>query len=326
MAGPIDNLKDFYLYSQEGRTEVERDYKDLWNGASRGGLRLAVRPTGGDLKYANSPKKIDNLVALKEIDKDDALTSKDYAQIQTIEVKCAYGSDPVRISKLAAEWRGLSSAQMGTHWGTQVGVANNLIKQEAILGSIVAAISGNTSQVLDKDGGTTAVAANKMTLEKILEAQSLFQSDYGSIGCIIMHSKAFWDFQLANLASNKELFDYPGLFRTADPKGIPIIAVDSDRLKFTETVDKYRTLFLRPGAVTLFDDGNYTENIDTSNGRTLITSTIQSEGSFNIGIMGYSWKVAAGTSPLQNQLEASANWEKVATSDKDCAGVLLTTQ
>ena len=51
------------------------------------------------------------------------------------------------------------------------------------------------------------------------------------------------------------------------------------------------------------------------------------EASFNVGLKGYSWDVAnGGKSPTDAELATASNWDKVATSDKDTAGVMLISQ
>ena len=59
-------------------------------------------------------------------------------------------------------------------------------------------------------------------------------------------------------------------------------------------------------------------------GKENIQRTYQAEWSYNLGLLGYSWNTAAGgSSPSDTALGTPSNWTKVATSNKDTAGVLL---
>ena len=53
---------------------------------------------------------------------------------------------------------------------------------------------------------------------------------------------------------------------------------------------------------------------------------IKGEFSFNLGIKGYTWdKANGGKSPNDTAIALSSNWDRVATSHKDTAGVKVTT-
>ena len=65
---------------------------------------------------------------------------------------------------------------------------------------------------------------------------------------------------------------------------------------------------------------------DTAGGENIKT-TYQAEWTYNVGLKGYAWDIAAGgKSPTDVALGTSTNWDKVATSNKDTAGVLVKTK
>jgi hypothetical protein len=50
----------------------------------------------------------------------------------------------------------------------------------------------------------------------------------------------------------------------------------------------------------------------------------RAEGTFNLDLLGYSWKDSTGgVNPNLAAIGAGANWTKYATSDKVTAGVLI---
>ena len=67
-----------------------------------------------------------------------------------------------------------------------------------------------------------------------------------------------------------------------------------------------------------------TSNSMDTTGSENIKRTYQAEWSYNCGILGYAWdETAGGKSPTDTAIGTSTNWKKIATSNKDTAGVLL---
>lgn len=54
-----------------------------------------------------------------------------------------------------------------------------------------------------------------------------------------------------------------------------------------------------------------------------LTMGIRAEGTFNIDVLGYSYKTTAGANPNLATVGATASWEKYATSNKNTAGVII---
>jgi hypothetical protein len=72
------------------------------------------------------------------------------------------------------------------------------------------------------------------------------------------------------------------------------------------------------------DNRDIISNVQTNNGNERITTTIQVDYTFGLGIKGYTWDVAnGGKSPSSAALATGTNWDKTAASIKDTAGVAL---
>ena len=66
---------------------------------------------------------------------------------------------------------------------------------------------------------------------------------------------------------------------------------------------------------------------ETVTGNENIKKQWQGEYSFVMGLLGYAWdKTNGGSSPTDVAVGTGTNWDKIVTSDKDTAGVLLNTQ
>ena len=78
------------------------------------------------------------------------------------------------------------------------------------------------------------------------------------------------------------------------------------------------------GAAEVKDGSDLITNIETTNGKDRIETTFQTDYSFGLGLKGYSLdETNGGASPSDAALGTGTNWDKVATSDKHTAGVLI---
>jgi hypothetical protein len=125
-----------------------------------------------------------------------------------------------------------------------------------------------------------------------------------------------------NLTNGAQLF-VAGNVQVVDILGRPVIVTDAPALFATGTPNVNKILGLVDGAAIVFDGGDVVSNIDTSNGKTRIETTMQVDYSFGVKLKGYSWDIAnGGKSPTDAELATGSNWDKVATSIKHTAGVL----
>lgn len=64
--------------------------------------------------------------------------------------------------------------------------------------------------------------------------------------------------------------------------------------------------------------------LNRTTGKENLGSVYQAEWSYNLGVLGYTWKTGTGgASPNDTAIGTAANWERTATSVKDTAGVLV---
>src|SRR5690606_29597341 len=115
-----------------------------------------------------------------------------------------------------------------------------------------------------------------------------------------------------------------------DILGRPSVVTDAPAL-FTaaagEDPAKRRVLGLTPGAAIVRDPRNLVTNIETSNGKERIETTLQIDYDFSLGIKGYAWDTAnGGKSPTDAEISTGTNWDLVVDSVKHSAGVLAVGQ
>ena len=93
--------------------------------------------------------------------------------------------------------------------------------------------------------------------------------------------------------------------------------------KTASPTSKEKVLSLVDGAAVVFDGGDVISNIETSNGKERIETTMQVDYTFGLGLKGYTWdETNGGKSPTDAELATGSNWDKVASDIKHTAGVI----
>jgi len=95
-------------------------------------------------------------------------------------------------------------------------------------------------------------------------------------------------------------------------------------LRETGTGADQKVLGLVSGAGTVYDGSQLITNVLTTNGKQRIETTFQADYDFGIALKGYQWDTAnGGKSPTDAELATGSNWDKIATSIKHTAGVMV---
>ena len=108
-----------------------------------------------------------------------------------------------------------------------------------------------------------------------------------------------------------------------DILGKAVIVTDAPALFVAGTPDKARVLSLVNGAAVVSDGSDLVTNIQTTNGKNRIETTMQADYTFGLGLRGYTWDTAnGGKSPTNAELATGTNWDLVANTIKASAGVI----
>jgi len=107
------------------------------------------------------------------------------------------------------------------------------------------------------------------------------------------------------------------------------VVTDAPALRETPatSTNDIKVLSLVAGGVTVYDAGELITNIETTNGKQRIVTTMQADYTFGVSLKGYQWDTTTGgKSPTDAELTTGAAWDKIATSIKHTAGVLTLSQ
>lgn len=304
--------------------EVIDQQIQLFNEATRGALLLNSKPFVGDFSDSAMWAIMSNLVRRRNAYGNADVAAIDLKMIVDTMVKVAAGTPPVSIPPSTFTWIQKSPDEAGVVIGQQLAEQTLADMLNTALMCLSAAIGGQASNTLDVSGGTDEAAKfnpvnTNLALGKMGDRRS-------GIVCWVAHSKTMTDYFGNALTNNERLFNYGTVNVITDPFGNPFVITDSPSLVVTGTPDKYVNLGLQPAAAIIARNEDFTDNLETSNGKENIQRTYQAEWTYNVGLRGFAWdKATGGKSPTNAALGTAANWDKVATSHKDLAGIKLIT-
>lgn len=321
----LSNLVVFNQYVKGSMTETLQQQVELFNGATRGALTLTTKPNDGDYSEMSYWAAISNLVRRRNPYATGAVTPVELAQLRDISVKVAAGTPPVNIPPAQMRWILKDPAEQGVVYGQQLAIAMLADEVNSAIAALRAAIVQN---------GTTTYydgKANNLSWLALNSGQAKFGDKASRLVCTIAHSKTVFDIWTGNLTNAQMLFRFGDVAVISDPWGRPIVMTDAPDLVKTDGISagvpSYFTLMLVPGAASVMDNGDFDQNVTTLNGDENILRTIQSEWSFNLGLKGYQWdKTNGGHAPTSAAISTGTNWDKIATSIKDTAGVAIETK
>ncbi len=314
----LSDLAVFSEYTYESMTEVLSQQVELFNAASNGGIVLRTNPVQGDFSDAAYWGLIDGLVRRRNAYGAGAVTPKTLEHLIDTMVKVAAGTPPVNMPPGQFRWIQQNPEQGGAVYGQQLAKATMADMLNTALMAYVAALTGEADVYSDQSGADTK-------FQPLLNGAALFGDRSADLRCWVMHSKSLFDIFGVALANTEGLFTFGNVNVRQDGFGRAFVVSDSPALiNVTPDPDKHYIAGLTGGAILVETNDDFDQNMETTNGDENIQRSIQSEWSYNLGIKGYSWdKTSGGKSPNDAALATANNWDRIATSGKDTAGVLM---
>jgi hypothetical protein len=318
----LSDLAVFSEYVYMATTEVITQQTALFNENSNGTMLLRVAENAGDYSDRTFWGSTAGLVRRRNAYGTGSVAEKSLGMLVDTMVKIAAGTPPIRLDPSEMKWIQQDPATRGAALGQQLAKQTMADMVNTAVMIVTAALLGQSGTSV-YDG--SAVGDGKFTLAMYNEGQRLLGDTSDNVVAWLQHSHTIFDVYAANLTNAAHLFTFGNVAIRQDPFGRTIIMADLPALvNLTPTPDVYYTLGLVPGAVEIERNNDYVENTSTVNGTENITSTYQAEWSYNAGVKGFTWdKTNGGKSPTDSALGTSTNWDKIATSYKDLAGILI---
>lgn len=319
----LSQMQVFNKYIMPATIETLAQMVEKFNGASGGAIRLTTEGFEGDFLQESFYAAIHS--ARRRVDRYAAnsdATPTDLTQLKHSSVKVAGGFGPVRFEPSQMTWLNKPTAE-----GIEVASRNfaEALLQDQLNTSIAALVAAIGNQ-----GAATTVdvsATKKADYVAVNDSHALFGDHSPLLVAQIMDGVSYHGFIGQNLTNGETLFQ-AGNVRVVDILGRTVVVTDAPALYSAAVVDpatpaKRRVLSLAANAAVVHDSRDIISNIETSNGKERIETTLQIDYTFGLGLKGYTWDEAnGGKSPTDAELATGSNWDKVASSIKHTAGVM----
>lgn len=313
----LSQMQVFNQYIMPATIETLDQMVQKFNAASNGSIRLTTQGFDGDFLQESFFAAIHS--AQRRVNRyasNSAASATDLTQLKHSGVKVAGGFGPILFEPSQLTW-----LQKPTAEGIEVASRNfaEAMMQDQLntaIAALVAAIE-NQADVTNDVSASTGLSYNAMN-----DAHAKFGDHSGNLVAQIMTGADYHKLIGANLTNTPQLFQAQNV-RVVDILGKAVVVTDAPSLRETGTPNKNKVLSLAEGAATVFDGSDVISNIETSNGKERIETTMQVDYTFGLSLKGYTWDEAnGGKSPSDAAIATGSNWDKVATSFKHTAGVI----
>lgn len=318
----LSQMQVFNKYVMPATIETLAQMVDKFNAASGGSIRLTTAGFEGDFFQESFFAAIHS--AQRRVDRyatNETQAATDLTQLKHSAVKIAGGFGPVRYEPSQMTWLDKPTTE-----GIEVAsrnLAEALMKDQldtAIL-ALVTAIENQSEATYD---ASAVSPVGGISYGNINKAHAKFGDHSNSLIAQVMTGSVFHKLIGQNLSNANRLFQ-AGNVQIVDILGRLVVVTDAPALY--ESVsggnDLEKVLSLADAAATVFDGGDVISNIETSNGKERIETTLQVDYTFGLSLKGYTWDDQnGGKSPDDADLATADYWDKVATSIKHTAGVI----
>lgn len=314
----LSQMQVFNEYIMPATIETLDQMLVAFNAASRGAIMLSPDGFTGDFlqesffqTLASAQRRVDRYAT------NGTAPITDLTELKTSSVKIAGGFGPIRYEPSQMTWLERPTVQ-GVEVASRA-FAEILLKDQlnTAIAALVAAITAQAAAVNDVSAtaGISQVALNN--------AHAKFGDASQNLITQVMQGTTYHKLIGQALGNSQHLF-VAGNVRVVDILGKISIVTDAPSLMVAGTPDKEIILSLVQGAALVHDGRDLISNVQTTNGKERIETTLQTDYTFGLGLKGYTWDVTSGgKSPTDAELSTGVNWDKIATSIKHTAGVAL---
>jgi hypothetical protein len=317
-------LSNMQVYNEDivGTTiELLAQKTDVFNAASGGTIILSTARFRGDFsresffnQIASARRRVDRYAAIA----DQAATA--LTQGEHVGVKVAGGFGPVLFEPSQLTW--LSEDPAAAIRAIAEGFSDALLQDQlnTAVAAAVAAVGGQTALVNDVSALTAGAGA--LTLNVLNNSHAKFGDMSQMLRADVMHSSAYHKLIDKALTNENHLF-VSGNVQVVDILGKRYVVSDIPALSVAGTPNKSKVLSVVANGIIVDNTSDIIANMETSNGKTRIETTWQSDYTFGLKLKGYSWDVTnGGKSPTDAELATATNWDKAVVENKHTLGTL----
>lgn len=314
---PLTAMQVFNDFVMPAVGEVLPQKVAAFNEASRGAIRLTSEGFTGDFMQSSFYAALHN--ARRRVDRyaaNGAQAATDLTQVKQSGVKVAGGFGPILFEPGQMAW--LQKPTSEAIAVMSVNMAEAIVQDQVntAVASLVAAIENQATATFDHS------ATGGLTYNVMNTAHSRFGDHSTSLVASVIDGVQMHSFIGDNLANAERLYQ-AGNVQVIDVLGRIFVVTDAPALREAGTPNKVKGLSLCEGACTIYDGANPIVNIDTTNGKERIETTLQADYDFGVALKGYTWdETNGGKSPTDAELATGSNWDLTASDIKHTAGVI----
>lgn len=308
----LTDMKVFDDWLQGTAVEVDAQFTELFNGATRNALRLQSGSNAGDFSDVTFFKDIPNLHKRRDPYANGAIAPVALTQEVDTSVKIAGGSFPMLYEPQQFTYILKDPREAGIAYGKILGKLMVKDKLDTAISASVAAMA---------NAGHTFTAAGNLTRGDTVQGAGLFGDRQGDIAVWVTHSKPMTDLYGENTANVQRLFNIDNINVSEDGFGRIIVMTDSASLV---NGANYNTLGLVAGAVTIEDNGDLYSVTEEITGFENIRRQTQSEYTYNLQLKGYRFdKSTAGAGVTDVDIADGTKWVQNQNDVKNTAGIVV---
>lgn len=310
---------NFVIYEDEffeGAYETIEQNVNGFNAASQGAIRLVTDIHRGDYRKRSFIQTTD-LINRRDPTVVSTVADTAVTQDDAKEPKLSRRIGPV--AQTLSAWKKIGSDQdeFSFVMGQQMGPEMMQDYLDTAILAVESALDG-VAALENDDSGATITSAG------LIDTLALFGDQSSRIALWVMHSKTYYDLvkeqHAAKITDVSNVNIYQGIPITL---GKPVLVTDSSSLIISGTTNQYITLGLVPDAVYVRESEQRSMTSELVTGLENLVYRIQGEYAMTIGVKGFDYTGTAN--PTDATIGSSANWSKVATANKSCAGVRMIT-
>lgn len=314
----LSQMQVFNDFIMPATLETLDQMLNAFNEASAGTIVLSPDGFTGDFlqesffqTLAAAQRRVDRYAA------NGAASATDLTELKNSSVKIAGGFGPVRYEPSQMTW-----LQRPTVQGVEV--ASRAFAEILLKDQLNTAIAALVASITAQASATNDVSATAGITQAGLNAShAKFGDASQSLLAQVMQGTTYHKLIGQALTNAQQLFQ-AGNVLVVDILGKRTVVTDAPALMQTGTPNKEIILSLVQGAALVHDGRDIITNVDTTNGKERIETTIQVDYTFGLGLKGYTWDTTnGGKSPTDAEIATGTNWDRTATSIKHTAGVAL---
>ena len=314
---PLTAMQVFNDFVMPAVGEVLPQKVAAFNGASRGAIVLTSEGFTGDFYqrsfYAalhQAQRRVDRYAA------NATQASTDLTQLKESGVKIAGGFGPILFEPGQMTWLNKPTAEAIAIMAVNMSEAIVQDQVNTSIAALVAAIENQAAATFDYS------ATGGLNYQVMNTAHSKFSDHSSSLVATVMDGVQMHSLIGDNLSNTAQLFTAANV-QVIEILGRVYVVTDAPALRESGTPNKVKALSLSASAATVYDGSNPIVNIDTTNGKSRIETTMQADYDFGVSLKGYTWdETNGGKSPNDAAIGTGSNWDLVASDIKHSAGVL----